>query len=192
LSDNAARVPMFGPNNKLFIPGRVVAAKTGTTQEFRDAWTVGYTPSLAVGVWAGNNNNSAMFDGADGSYVAAPIWHDFMAKAIENYPPENFIDYDHNDANELLKDQPKITYYDKNSGDKISQPDTTGMNPGDVQVEVNSPKNDPAPSMIIDFSNFTDPMFARWRAGIGLGNSNQFDFTFNSKSSGHHSKHHKH
>jgi len=70
LSDNKARTPIFGPNSPLAFPtGVQVAAKTGTTQNFRDAWTVGYTPSIAVAVWAGNNDNTPMAAGADGIFV---------------------------------------------------------------------------------------------------------------------------
>lgn len=93
LSDNDARTPVFGPRSPVFIEGRKVAAKTGTTQEFKDAWTVGFVPSLAVGVWTGNNDSSPMKGGADGVFVAAPIWHSFMVKALENLPEENFIAY---------------------------------------------------------------------------------------------------
>ena len=93
LSDNDARTPVFGPRSPVFIEGRKVAAKTGTTQEFRDAWTVGFVPSLAVGVWTGNNNNAPMKGGADGVFVAAPIWHSFMVKALESVPEESFIAY---------------------------------------------------------------------------------------------------
>jgi 1A family penicillin-binding protein len=90
LSDNEARTFIFGRNNRLTLPDRVVAAKTGTTQEYRDAWTIGYTPSLAAGVWVGNNDNSSMKTRADGSVVAAPIWNEFMRRALENKPPEEF------------------------------------------------------------------------------------------------------
>ncbi|MDD5652420.1 MAG: transglycosylase domain-containing protein, partial [Candidatus Moranbacteria bacterium] len=72
ISNNDLRAPVFGDNNPLRFDGRPVAAKTGTTNEWRDGWTMGYTPSLAVGVWAGNNDNRPMAKGADGSYVAAP------------------------------------------------------------------------------------------------------------------------
>ena len=82
LADNAARVPVFGPNNPLEFSGRAVAAKTGTTNEFRDGWTLGYTPNLAVGVWAGNNNNTPM-SREPGSAVAAPIWREFLIGAFE-------------------------------------------------------------------------------------------------------------
>ena len=82
LSDNSARSQIFGENNYLTLGGRSAAAKTGTTQYFNDAWTVGYTPSLVAGVWVGNNDNSAMRTGADGSIVAAPIWNQFMREAL--------------------------------------------------------------------------------------------------------------
>lgn len=90
LSDNEARSFIFGKKNKLILPDRPVAAKTGTTSAFRDAWTVGYTPSIAAGVWVGNNDNTPMRPGADGSYVAAPIWNEFMRRALEGTPVEQF------------------------------------------------------------------------------------------------------
>jgi 1A family penicillin-binding protein len=93
MSTNAYRAPVFGENNPLRFDNRQVAAKTGTTNEFRDAWTVGFTPSIAVGVWVGNNDNAAMTPGADGSVVAAPIWRSFMDKALINTPIENFPEY---------------------------------------------------------------------------------------------------
>jgi 1A family penicillin-binding protein len=89
LSDNQARSPMFGSHSPLFFPGYQVAAKTGTTQDFRDAWTIGYTPSLVVGVWVGNNNNSPMEE-KPGVVLAGPIWHNFFEKALLKFPKENF------------------------------------------------------------------------------------------------------
>ena len=94
LSTNSFRAPVFGENNPLRFDNRPVAAKTGTTNEWRDGWTMGYTPSLAAGVWAGNNDNSVMAEGADGSYVAAPIWRAFMDKALQNYSVEQFPKYE--------------------------------------------------------------------------------------------------
>lgn len=90
LSDNEARTFIFGANNALFFGDRPVAAKTGTTNDFRDGWTIGYTPSIVCGVWAGNNDNKAMTKGADGAMIAAPIWHKFMAETLKNEPIENF------------------------------------------------------------------------------------------------------
>ena len=93
MSTNAYRAPVFGENNPFRFDTRQVAAKTGTTDEFHDAWAVGFAPSIAVGVWVGNNNNDAMTPGADGSIVAAPIWRSFMDKALTNTPVENFPEY---------------------------------------------------------------------------------------------------
>jgi len=90
LSTDSLRAPVFGSNSALTLGGRPVAAKTGTTNEFRDAWTVGYTPSLVTGVWTGNNNNTKMNTGADGIFVAAPIWHEYMKNALKGKPWEKF------------------------------------------------------------------------------------------------------
>ncbi len=77
MSDTRARQYIFGANNPLQISGRTVAAKTGTTTDFKDAWTMGYTPDLVTGVWAGNNDNRPMT--SDAVNIAAPLWHDYMA-----------------------------------------------------------------------------------------------------------------
>ncbi len=90
LSDNKLRTPAFGAHNPLVIPDYQVMAKTGTTNDYRDGWLLGATPSLAVGVWAGNNDNHPMHRGAAGAYVAGPIWHNFMVKALEKFPKEDF------------------------------------------------------------------------------------------------------
>jgi len=90
LSDNEARAYAFGESNWLTLGSRPVAAKTGTTNDYRDAWTVGYTPSLVTGVWVGNSDNSAMRRGAAGGTVAAPIWHDYMKKVLGDTPVESF------------------------------------------------------------------------------------------------------
>mgnify|MGYP005833236175 CR=1 FL=1 len=90
LSDNKLRSPVFGSSSPLHFEDRPVAVKTGTTNEWRDAWTVGYTPGLVTGVWVGNNNNAPMATGADGVYVAAPIWREFMNRALSNSAIERF------------------------------------------------------------------------------------------------------
>ncbi len=90
LSDNNARAYIFGEQNYLTLPDRPVAAKTGTTNDYRDAWTIGYTPEVVAGVWVGNNNNKEMKLGADGSKIAAPIWNAFMKKILENVAPSAF------------------------------------------------------------------------------------------------------
>lgn len=92
LSDNSARTFIFSAQNYLNLGERPVGAKTGTTNDFKDAWTIGYTPSLVTGVWVGNNDSSKMKTGSDGSVLAAPIWHDFMKKALEKSSVEYFTD----------------------------------------------------------------------------------------------------
>jgi membrane peptidoglycan carboxypeptidase len=77
LEDDEARLPAFGKGNALEL-SRPAAVKTGTTNDNRDAWTVGYTPQLVAGVWVGNNNNESMGDDVTGSTGAAPIWHAIM------------------------------------------------------------------------------------------------------------------
>ncbi|MFH0968896.1 MAG: PBP1A family penicillin-binding protein [Patescibacteria group bacterium] len=98
MSTNDFRAPIFGENSPLRFDNRPVAAKTGTTNEFRDGWTIGYTPSVAVGVWAGNNDNTPMRAGADGVNVAAPIWRSFLDKILGNYSMEQFPKYEKEDA----------------------------------------------------------------------------------------------
>lgn len=90
LSDNSSRSFIFGNNNSLVLKDRPVAAKTGTTNDYRDSWTVGYTPTLVTGVWVGNNDFSSMKRGADGSLVAAPIWNGYMSKALAGGAVEYF------------------------------------------------------------------------------------------------------
>ncbi|HQU07731.1 MAG TPA: transglycosylase domain-containing protein [Candidatus Paceibacterota bacterium] len=89
LSNNAARYPEYPPVNPLNFPGYDVAVKTGTTDNFRDAWTIGYSPSIVIGAWAGNNNNSPMVKEIAG-YIIAPMWHEMMQYALEQYPKSYF------------------------------------------------------------------------------------------------------
>jgi len=78
LSDNNARAAAFGSNSSLRL-SRPAAAKTGTTTDFRDVWTIGYTPQIVTGVWVGNNDNVPM-EGVSSSRGAAPIWHNVMER----------------------------------------------------------------------------------------------------------------
>lgn len=97
LSDNTARTPIFGARSALHFPDRQVAVKTGTTNNNRDAWIMGYTPSVTVGAWAGNNDNTAMTSAA--SNVVALMWHEIINEALTGKPnelfetPENTIDF---------------------------------------------------------------------------------------------------
>ena len=88
LSDNPARAFMFGINNTLNLPDRPAAAKTGTTNDNKDAWTLGYVPSLAAGVWVGNTIPAPMKSG--GNKLAGVIWNQFMREALKGVRPESF------------------------------------------------------------------------------------------------------
>jgi len=87
LSDNKARTPLFGANSFMYFGNRDVAGKTGTTNNNRDAWMVGYTPNVAVGVWSGNNDNTPM---KRGSAISGRLWREFMDYAVTRFPNESF------------------------------------------------------------------------------------------------------
>lgn len=93
LTDVNARRGLFGASlSYTTLSDRDVALKTGTSNDWRDAWTFGYTPSLVVGVWAGNNNNAPMYKNGSSIFATVPIWHDFFAgaHAARNFPTEAF------------------------------------------------------------------------------------------------------
>jgi membrane peptidoglycan carboxypeptidase len=175
LSDNQARTLTFGRNNPLVIPGKTVAVKTGTTQDYRDAWTIGYIPSLAVGIWAGNNDNSPMKSGSAGSFVAAPIWNKFMSKQLENLPEEKFNDYDRVKSNKFMVTgnvEESIEFYNNKSGEKLSSPEK--KDPEDVREQKTEiphsilhyvTKGDP----LEDDLRIKDPMYGRWEAAVNKG-----------------------
>lgn len=144
LSDNDARIPIFGQNSNLYIPGYQVAAKTGTTQFYNDAWTMGYVPFASVGVWVGNNDNSST-NQQTGSGLAAPIWKKVMQKILSSHPKENFNTPDVPNTNPILlgqippEDPPhSILYY----------------------IDKNNPQG-PAPK-----ESSTDPLYSFFEAGI--------------------------
>jgi len=143
LSDNNARSPIFGYNSPLYIPGYQVATKTGTTQNFVDGWTIGYTPSFVVGVWTGNNNNTPTKD--EGVGIAAPIWNEMMRNLLSSRAPESFTAPDPitNRPPALLgqipaEDAKTILYY-------INKNNPWGPQPQDPSV---------------------DPQYFLWQAGI--------------------------
>ncbi|PIP26424.1 MAG: penicillin-binding protein [Candidatus Moranbacteria bacterium CG06_land_8_20_14_3_00_40_12] len=173
LSDNSARAPVFGSQNAFFFKNRTIAGKTGTTQNFRDAWTVGYTPRIAVGVWVGNNDNQPMQAGADGSVVAGSLWHKFMEAIISRYPEEKFIEYE-----KVKSSKPMITgnfetktiYFDEKKGKRVSEKKKGKDNVVEKKAPVNkhgilfyvnkdNPLGNYAP-------NPDDPMAIRWEEAI--------------------------
>ncbi len=111
LSDNGARSAAFGSNSILNVPGKTVSVKTGTTDEKRDNWTVGFTPSVTVGVWVGNNDNTVLDPKiASGITGASPIWQKIMIASLKDKPnetprqPDNVIQVD---VDGLMGGQPK-------------------------------------------------------------------------------------
>lgn len=89
LSDDNARIPAYGANSLLHVPSRPVAVKTGTTNDFKDAWIVGYAPNLVVGAWVGNNDNTSMEKKVAG-FIVAPLWRDLMDAVLPKFQIENF------------------------------------------------------------------------------------------------------
>ena len=92
LSDNNARTPAFGPRSQLYIPGNdKVAVKTGTSNDLKDNWTLGFTHDIAIGVWVGNNNGTPMNARlASGLTGAAPIWHRAISYYLKDHPNPEF------------------------------------------------------------------------------------------------------
>ncbi len=90
LSDNMAKIPAYGLNSPLFFTGKQVASKTGTTNNYKDVWTIGYTPEIVVGAWAGNNNNTSMEKKVAGTIIV-PLWHEVMAVALASTTGETFV-----------------------------------------------------------------------------------------------------
>jgi len=180
LSDNDARAYVFGRVNPLFIPGKNVAAKTGTTQEFRDAWTLGYTPSLAVGVWVGNNDATFMHPGTIGSKVAAPLWRAFMEQELAQKDAEPFGEYIpvKSALPMITGNRPEgggdVRYYDLHSGKPISAEKARKKKAKDVRVKYSFPahtilyyvnKDEPLNEELKP--NYHDPMLWRWEKAIG-------------------------
>ncbi len=116
LSDDASRSFIFGSGSPLVMKDRPICAKTGTTNDNKDAWAIGYTPSFVTGVWVGNSRGENMTGGADGVVVAAPIWHEYMANILNGTPVEYFKAPDALDPN--------------------LPPILRGQMPGEVEVEI--------------------------------------------------------
>lgn len=173
LADNKARTPAFGAASPLYFPGRDVAAKTGTTNDFRDAWIIGYTPRLAVGAWAGNNDNRPMHKIA--AYIVAPLWHEFMAEALQSAPDEQFEKPAETDSTSLppilrgIWQGGKTYYVDKLSGKRATEFTPPEMREERAIREVHStlywidkanprvPRTTPPES---------DPQFERWEYAV--------------------------
>jgi membrane peptidoglycan carboxypeptidase len=148
LSDNIARTPGFGVNSALYIPSRPVAVKTGTSNDYRDAWIIGYTPNLTVGAWVGNNDSRPMERKVSG-LVVAPLWHEYMESILSKFPIETFNPPEPEDLSNLKP----ILRGDWSTG---------GTHSILYWIDKDNPRG-PTP---INPSN--DPQFLNWEYGIQL------------------------
>ena len=148
LSDNNARAPVFGLHSPLLLGDRPAAAKTGTSQDpndetkAKDAWVIGYTPSLVAGVWTGNNDNTPIEKGGAGVAAAGPIWHDFMAQALKDAPIETF-----NKPDPIITDKPIL------NGQRQIHEILYWLNKNNPQ---GAPPEEPS----------SDPQFKNWEASL--------------------------
>lgn len=173
LSDNESRVPVFNPRSSLYFENRQVAAKTGTTQDYRDAWVVGYSPSLVAGVWVGNNDNTPMNQKGLSIMVAGPIWHRFMEFALASSPPEEFAPAEKN-----IPSKPVFRGLYREGAvvriDKISRKLATENTPPELIEEVGLGKPVPIlyfvkkadPTGPPPENPFEDGQYKNWLAGI--------------------------
>ncbi|MFZ3043945.1 MAG: transglycosylase domain-containing protein [Minisyncoccia bacterium] len=151
LSDAQARLPEYPLDSPLSFRGYDVAVKTGTTDDTRDAWVIGYTPSVALGVWAGNNDNSKMVKSIAG-FIAAPMWHEAMAYALSKYPKTYF-----GEPSPILNTVPPMLQ------GNWRIPDAQGtLTPHDLLYWTN--KNDPQGSPPSNPAQ--DPQFSYWEYGV--------------------------
>ncbi|MDD2935230.1 MAG: transglycosylase domain-containing protein [Candidatus Pacebacteria bacterium] len=174
LSDNEARTPAFGASSPLYFGGRDVAGKTGTTNDYKDAWTVGYIPQVAVGVWAGNNDNTSMEKKVAG-FIVTPIWNAFMQEVLKKYPNEDFreppLKYDQS-LKPVMRGiwQGGTTYIiDKMSGKLATEFTPEETREEKVIEEYHSilywvDKDDPLGPK--PTNPYNDPQFSRWEYGV--------------------------
>lgn len=169
LSDNEARTPLFGANSPLYFPGRDVAAKTGTTNDKRDVWILGYTPNLVVGAWAGNNDNSSMTEIS--GLIITPLWRQFMDVALEKIPSKTFAEPPHtpDTIKPILRGvwfDPVALIEDTNNSEEGAAPITiNNAVQGAHSILYFVDKNDPLGPRPV---NQTDPQFPLWEYPISL------------------------
>lgn len=169
LSDNVARTPAFGADSYLKVDDRQIAVKTGTTNNYKDAWIIGYTPSLAVGAWAGNNDNSPMEKKVAG-FIIAPLWNAFFTAASSSIPDEHFLPSEKNAP--TVKPALRGVWYGGVTYqiDKVSGKLATPYTPSDLIIERVIPnpheilywvdKKDPTGP--IPANPYNDPQFLLW------------------------------
>ncbi len=171
LSDNTARTPLFGSQSFLYFGDRAVAGKTGTTNDNRDAWLIGYTPNVAVGVWTGNNDNSPM---KKGSSISGKPWRKYMDIVMKNYDNSSFKPYDLPDDFDSYPNMIRGDWYGGTTLyiDSVSGKLATEFTPEETKIAVPQPdphtilhwidKNNPR---VINESR-NDPQYKNWEYGV--------------------------
>ncbi len=174
ISDNVARTPLWGSNNLLHFPDRDVAGKSGSTNNFRDAWIMGYAPNIAVGAWCGNNDNSPM-QGLSG-LITTPMWREFMDLALEKLPEESFSQpwyptegvkpvirgqYINTDALIASVQNQNSTSTEENPGEKLQLSDVyNNIHTILHYIDRNDPMGPPP------YAPGNDPQYANWEYGV--------------------------
>ncbi len=159
LSDNDARAPSFGQTSALHFPTRDVAVKTGTTNDYRDAWIIGYTPSIAVGAWAGNNDNSPMEKKVAG-FIVAPMWRAFMDRVLMKYSFESFEE-------PLIENGPDLKPVLRGIWQGGIQQENSNVVTGGVHTILNwVDKNNPRGE--VPENPNEDPQFERWEYSVRM------------------------
>ncbi|NCC70111.1 hypothetical protein EOM09_00815, partial [bacterium] len=172
ISDNNERSYAFGINNYLNLGNIPVATKTGTTNDFKDAWTIGYTPEIITGVWVGNNDNTEMSQ-APASDIAAPIWNEFMKFATEDLLKTDFIDPSYKTQENKMLNGNYINY-EEIKIDEITGKLATEYTPEELTKEIKYldlhsilhyiDKNDLTKKIIENPEN--DPQYNNWEKAI--------------------------
>lgn len=167
LSDDEARAPLWGRNSVVHFKDRDVAVKSGSTNNFRDAWIMGYAPNIAVGAWCGNNDNSPM-KGLSG-LITTPMWREFMEYALAKEPKESFTQpFITTDVKPVLRGE----YIDAGALLQAAQSTTTPQNPlqfSDIYNNIHSilyyvNKDDPRGPAPTNPNN--DGQFRYWEYGV--------------------------
>lgn len=176
LSDDAARAYVFGVGSYLTLGERPVAAKTGTTNDYRDGWTIGYTPSMVTGVWVGNNDNTEMKGKAAGGNVAAPIWHEYMSQALAGSEIERFDEPKAEELPEKPMFNGKIAQENIVQIDKASGKLATSLTPPSF-IEEKAFQELHSILHYVNINNIlgpipsnpgNDPQYERWEEGVKL------------------------
>ncbi len=175
LSDSTLRAPLFGASlNLTTFNGYQVALKTGTTNDYRDAWVLGYTPFLTVGVWAGNSDYTPMQKSGGSILAAVPMWSEFLKSVINQYPPETFNPPAESVSSKPMLNGQYIYYPNSNSSSSTSSPQIHNIL---YYVDKNNPQSDfsvPNPG--------NDPQFNNWETSVinwAKNNIPNFDTDYN-------------